>query len=530
LVAAWADRRLRIAICAAIFLVGLLLRVTLVMVWQTYKESSRRFEPVNIARSLYRTGTYADPFPEPTGPTAHSPPFHPFLLSLLYHLLGDNHSAEVLKRCLSSAVSSLAFALLLLLARPFGVLVMAGVLAGLTGAFSPMSFDIETSGNFETPWVALGLMLLACITLRHHQAGCERASTALWHGLAWGLALYISPAFLPVLLSFLLLGVVWRPSARALVLRHALLTVAVAALVTVPWTVRNHARLGAWIPFRSNFPLEFFISNNDEARAGFEENFGSGPFKRLHPSQNPAETQRMRQLGEAAYNQALIGQAMNWVRAHPQRFLALTAQRVLAFWFPVSRTPAKTVVFWCLPPLALLGLWRLARSAPLAAWHLASLLIFYPLPYYVIQISHRYRYPLDWVLLLLTAHAILSSRPGRFLLERAAAGQARSAGAHAACTRAPGGMLVTQDRSSLPEWRARTTRRPGWLEEFRKRRAGLARASPGRGLRWARCLFGARRQHAIIRTASERSASDSATGGGSYGPDKLRRRCLTWNG
>ena len=501
--AAWTDRRLRIAVCTAIFMLGVSLRMTLVMVGQTYKESTRLAEPVNIARSLYRTGNYADPFREPTGPTAHAPPFYPFLLSLLYRLVGDNQSAEILKRGLSSAVSSLVFALLPLLARPLGMPVMAGLLAGLAGALSPLSFDTETSGSFETPWIVLCLALLTSITLRYYQAGCDRASTALWHGLAWGAALLVSPVFLPALAGFLLAGLLGSPVSRALFVRRALLTVAVAALVTIPWTIRNYVRLGALIPLRSNFPLEFHISNNDEARVTFESNYRSGSFRQFHPSHNPAEAQRIREIGEAAYNKALLSQAVGWVRAHPRRFLSLTAQRALAFWFPVSRTLAKTVLFWCLPPAALLGLWRLARTAPLAARLLGSLLIFYPLTYYLVQTSHRYRYPLDWLLVLLALPALLSSRLGRPL---ESSPPDPGADARRPPAPKPKSVLTTHPKRQHPLWRERTECLPGWEHHVTRMWRNPEACSLWTDLRWGWRLFRARRLYRAVVTGSERPA------------------------
>jgi len=130
-------------------------------------------------------------------------------------------------------------------------------------------------------------------------------------------------------------------------------------------------------------------------------------------------------MGEIAYNRQRLRDALDWIRANPRRFLALTAERILAFWFPhdthdllaILGTPGYRLHFLMtvlLTPLGFAGLAMLCRSDRLLASLLAAWLALYPLVYYVIQSSDRYRLPVLWVTYLLGA------LPIRRLLDRLA--------------------------------------------------------------------------------------------------------------
>lgn len=67
--------------------------------------------------------------------------------------------------------------------------------------------------------------------------------------------------------------------------------------------------------------------------------------------------------------------------------------------------------------LALAGFWgvfRLCRVNRRAGLTFVATWVLYPLVYYFIHCSTRYRYPIDWTFLLLGAYATVRAAPQRF--------------------------------------------------------------------------------------------------------------------
>jgi hypothetical protein len=107
-------------------------------------------------------------------------------------------------------------------------------------------------------------------------------------------------------------------------------------------------------------------------------------------------------------------EATDWIRSHPAAFARLTGLRGAQFWLgPIDGRPiaiATTLVTL----LAAVGAWRVlpAMNGPRRAALLIPLAT-YPLVYHVVGYEARYRQPLDGLLLLLAAAALVpvASRP-----------------------------------------------------------------------------------------------------------------------
>lgn len=376
-------------------------------------------EPIHIARALLEKGEYADPFyVGPTGPTAHVTPGFPFLAAALLLISGPRWGFALrlaAVACTAVMVSSFPYA-----ARRLGLGWETGVVAAILwlGA-TPVLYP-----HFESSWAAavnLAVTLVAAAWI-----GAPSLARALAFGIACGVALLILPSALPVLVAIFFLAL---PAVR----KHCLAAILAAAAVISPWMVRNYRVLGGWVPFRSNFGLELAVSNNDCAMFSFQLNFDTGCHNSGHPYLNATEAARVREMGEIAYNRQRLGEALDWIRANPRKFLSLTAQRFVAFWFPhdtgdfldILRTPGFRLHFLMtvlLTPLGFAGLAMLYRSDRASASLLAAWLALYPLVYYVVQSWDRYRLPILWVTYLLGA------LPVRRLLEWLASRWASRAG------------------------------------------------------------------------------------------------------
>jgi hypothetical protein len=192
------------------------------------------------------------------------------------------------------------------------------------------------------------------------------------------------------------------------------------SLALLPWTVRNRRELGGWIFIRSNAGLELAISNYDFAVPVVP--YEIGPVRPAvfqhwmsrHPGANNLERAKLRTLGEVEYNRRRLQQALDWIRRNPERFASLSLQRFRYFWFypGMTRRYRNAILF----PMVLIAAWGLVRMFErnrftgllfLGDW------LAYPATYYVIQVSGRYRYPIEWTILLLCCYAVWDWRSRR---------------------------------------------------------------------------------------------------------------------
>jgi hypothetical protein len=361
-----------------------------------------------VAQSLWRTGQFADPYVIPTGATAHPLPAYTGLLALLYHVFGFTLAAGYVRSLLHIAASSVLLGAVPWLASRLGAGLPAGLLGGLAGAVFPyQGMDDALGWTGSDPYAALALGVLLVALVARWTAGRGDARGALLIGLGWGAAFHVAPALLPVLLGCLAFELLWsRPRLRW---RAPAAMALGAALACAPWAWRNHAALGEAFFVRSNFGLELRLGNHEGTAATWDalaarEGHGRGM---RHPGGSQAEALRVRELGEAAYMREARTEAVTWIRAHPGDFLRLAAQRAAHVWLgPLDGSPAA-VGLLLLSVLALLGAWRLvpALSAPQRAALLIPLALF-PLVYYVVPYSARYRAPVDWIVLTLAGAAV----------------------------------------------------------------------------------------------------------------------------
>ena len=169
-------------------------------------------------------------------------------------------------------------------------------------------------------------------------------------------------------------------------------------LALSPWIIRNYVTLGGFVWGRDNFGLELSLSNGPGAHWSNPQN--RPRIFSMHPSRYPPATLKLIAQGELAFNADRKREAVEWIQGHPREFTALTLQRAVHFWFPSGRNRAHQMALAALALIAFAGfaiLWR--RGNPASAI-IAAIWVMYPLLYYVIQWSSRYRQPIDWTLIL----------------------------------------------------------------------------------------------------------------------------------
>jgi hypothetical protein len=362
------------------------------------------FESVELGSSIALKGSFSDPFAVlPTGPSAHVAPGYPFLVALIVKVFGTGPDGAFAMAILTKAVVAAQLALFPFLAEYLGLRYWTGAIGGaawLIAGFSALPWEGDFAG-----------LLIVILAFPMYKAFRHDLSTTgvVSTGILWGLLLLFTPTPLLVLCAWLVcLRMVSKRSWREV----SLLAV-IPVLVVLPWFVRNYHVFHRPVFLRDNLGLEVAVSNNWCATFSFELNRAC--FRNDHPNENYWEALRVRTLGEPAYNQVRLHEALKWINSHRRRFLLLTARRFVAFWFPNTsgnplregwplRTEWVTYVFTLMSILGLLLLWRKDRYATIL---LGLWLTLFPLTYYVIQFSPRYRHPILWATLLPGSYLIV---------------------------------------------------------------------------------------------------------------------------
>jgi hypothetical protein len=118
------------------------------------------------------------------------------------------------------------------------------------------------------------------------------------------------------------------------------------------------------------------------------------------PVVNPEMKQKLTAMGEPAFYDQLGEDTKEWVRGNPGRSLELLGQRVVAYWFPRDQPLLGVLTLFSLAALRLS--WREASLRRVAF----ALLVVFPLPYYLVLSSPRYRMPTLWFTALLVGMLI----------------------------------------------------------------------------------------------------------------------------
>ncbi len=358
-----------------------------------------RSEMEVIALNLVQFGNYG----LYGGPTAHSTPVFPLYLAGIFSVLGGGVAAQAAIATLACAVSALRCALVPLFALDAGFHRGIAVIAGCFSALYIGSLETEVSGKLDGPFVAIAMLALIWGAMRIWRGGSWQTRTPWWFFALCGFSALLNPSLLPVMGGLFLAGAVACPAgACKRYLRQTALAVAGILLFLLPWSIRNYVSLGAPILTRSNFGLEFWVSNGPGRTFDLP---GNGVF---HPSGHPAETAKVAELGEVSYNRMRLAEAMAWVRANPGQYLRFTAERIAAWWFP----PHPSILLapkLILTLLAFAGLWRMFRLQPLAAWLFLITWLTFPDVHYLIQWIGRYRTPMDWQILFSASVAVFAA-------------------------------------------------------------------------------------------------------------------------
>ena len=367
------------------------------------------YEPGDIAYSLAVGKGFASPFRVDTGPTAWETPVYPLIVAGVFRICGTfTFDSFVVAVLLNILFSSLACVPIFFVGKRIaGIRVAAG--AAWLWAIFPTALIIPYQWIWDTSLSALLAAAILWATLALNDS--HRARDWCAYGLLWGFTL-MTNGTLAALLPFLLGWLIWRARQRGerWVARPAL-AAGMIVLCCVPWTVRNYVVFHSFIPLRSVLGLQLWLGNNDQ----YHDQFPGW----LHPIDSPSERAKYVRMGEIAYMQEKRREAVHWMLSHPKREAQLFEQRFIATWLatphPVRdflssrslliRTVFVTNLLASLGALAgIVVLYRDGRMR-LYAFPVAVYPIVFPIVFYMSQALLRYRYPIDPIIMLLTAMA-----------------------------------------------------------------------------------------------------------------------------
>ena len=263
---------------------------------------------------------------------------------------------------------------------------------------------IELGGEHETMFTTVAVLatLLVLVSLLDRPELSARQGGML--GVVTGAAAHFSPLVLPMVVAATTFGVLSRW--RSLRVRPGFVVGFAAALLIVvaPYTIRNRLVMGSTFFIRDNLGLELAVSNADDAAATAEANAKPGAAMDRHPFITPDEAERMRAMGEVAYNKSRQREALAWIGSHPAAFIRLTGQRAGYLFFPFSRRPYQRAIAGLLTIGMLVGLvllWRSGERTTVAI--VVGAIAGYELIYLFVQHDVRYVYPMLWVESLVAA-------------------------------------------------------------------------------------------------------------------------------
>lgn len=389
--------------CVWIFILSFVVRCGIVLVTGQLKDLSR-YEMERVALAFAAGRGLADPFCDSTGPTAHVGPLYPILLGLIFAVAGTGIAGEIIKQFLACGVAALRCALVPWAADHFGFDEKVSRIAGVLSVFWITALETEIKGDWEAGGAALILLAATVAWSRRPLAGISNWQAGK-RGMLWGVLYLLNPVC--IVCAGGLAGWEALRGRRGMVLRRLVALGLGAGLLVLPWVIRNWFVLGAFVPSRSNFGLELYLSFHEGASWGMLGNIrdASDPERNLHPLHSPRQTARIRELGEVRYSTELREQALTWMKAHPARVSELVAERVFYFWFPPGRRWWHAIVLACMTLAAFAGIARCPKQ-PLGVQFMLVLLVCFPLIYYVMQWSSRYRHPIEWILTIFAAVAV----------------------------------------------------------------------------------------------------------------------------
>jgi len=395
-------------------LAGFLVRILYILIAHSYRfrttdaNFSFGWEIGRVACAIATGHGFSSPFGGDTGPSAWNAPIYPYIVALAFRLFGVYaHAAAFALLTFNSIFAALTCWPIYRIARRV-LNEKVAVWSGWVWALLPYIIYWSVRFVWETSLSAFLLSLLFMLTIE--MEGDDRLSSWFGYGLLWGVIALANPSalsFLPFSGGWLAYQLYQRSKGFII---PAVLGAVVFWMTMMPWLVRNYEVFHRPVFVRDNAGVEVRCGNNPVA-----EGTWVGAY---HPSQSVVLFEQYKQMGEADFCTLQGRLARQWIEENPTRFLVLTFRRFIYFWNGLPRLSklrgleeTKNSLFLASSVISIWGLLLAVKRRVHGVFLFASLILFYPLVYYVSFPLPRYRHLIDPELLILGVYLISEARP-----------------------------------------------------------------------------------------------------------------------
>lgn len=244
-------------------------------------------------------------------------PFYQFFLAGLYWLFGHHYEAVWIAQALLRGASVLI--LFLLCKEIFGEeRRQIGWVAGTIFGLHPDLVEISAMLMTETVFIFLSILLVYAIVRFENKMTIKRA-------MLLG-AIFAAAVLARSTIGILGLVILWL-CYRQRAWKPFIVFVMVGGLLMTPWIIRNYRTYHMFLPTMANFGYNFWVGN----RIGADGEGGNPP--ELH--------QAIKDKGVIEANYYALEQFKTFIKAHPVRYLQLTASRILKYF-----SPLRPMGFW----------------------------------------------------------------------------------------------------------------------------------------------------------------------------------------
>jgi 4-amino-4-deoxy-L-arabinose transferase-like glycosyltransferase len=341
-------------------------------------------EPSHIAAALASGLGFSSPYAGiPPAPTAQQPPLYPLIVAVIFRIFGvftiQSAWAVVGLNILAGGITAV---LIYRLGRVhFGntVGLVAAWLWVLPWMYESRAFSVSCSSSYLA---ALGFTALLLL----FSNGMKSDWSWIALGSFCGALVLLQTTLLAVFVVYGICLVLAKQRKS-----HILMAALALLVVLVPWTVRNYTVFGRLIPIRDNFGLELWLGN----RPGMQ---GTVDYSGDFPDHDPTGYSRM---GEMKFMDTKFRDATQYILRNPAAFVSRFFRRMVEFWyFPY---PIEWIVLSVLGWAGALSVWKTHQNS----WLFIVPLFTYPLVFFITHLFANYRHPIDPIIVLLAAYAIV---------------------------------------------------------------------------------------------------------------------------
>lgn len=402
---------------AVLLAVGLVLRIAMILAFQTYEISPKDnhylfgHEYGRIARSLAVGKGYASPYAfDRGGPTTKGSPLFAYYLALLFRVFGIYSPGAAAAMHVTNSVASVVTALFAFIIgkRLFGTTV--AWTAAVLFLFDPSALWYSTNLIWESSLSAAALAgLMVTFIWLHDHLTLGAGAVA---GLVAGFLVHIHIGVLPVCAVCALWLLIHAKDRRGLALRALGAMAFVGAVTIAPWSVRNSLIEGQPVILRGNYmAIVADVLDPEKEAIVHESDPGFGAYHR-----------KFDRLGQRGVTQRALERIRSDEHISVERYLRDVGIRSVRFWIgDLWRTRAWYGSMHIRLPLPIETLKIVAHSVPAVlavigfalarhrwgAWLLfAQVAGFFPMYALLHCRLPRYRYPIHATLLVLCACAL----------------------------------------------------------------------------------------------------------------------------